>query len=147
MDQLRRGASIVGTDLARAPQPASLRDCYQLMCITTPEADQIEASIATLKEEIDTRKAAVADKEALLANHNPPVFQAVQVSTVAVCSILWLTPLLCVMYAILSFPHMCLPCLVSCYEVYCYYAQHDSRLPRCCASCEHGRHASCAILL
>ena len=41
--------------------------------------DQIEASIATIKEEIETRKAAVADKEALLANHNPPVFQAVQV--------------------------------------------------------------------
>ena len=80
MDQLRRGASIVATDLARAPQPASLTDCYQLMCLTTPEVDQIEASIVTLKEEIDMRKAAVADKEALLANHNPPVFQAVQVS-------------------------------------------------------------------
>ena len=80
MDQLRRGASIVATDLARAPPPASLRECYQLMCLTTPEVDQIEASISTLKEEIDMRKAAVADKEALLANHNPPVFQAVQVS-------------------------------------------------------------------
>ena len=79
MDQLRRGASIVATDLARAPQPASLRDCYQLMCLTAPEVDQIEASISTIKEEIDMRKAAVADKEALLANHNPPVFQAVQV--------------------------------------------------------------------
>lgn len=44
-----------------------------------PEVGQLEASIATLKEEIDTRKAAVADKEALLANHNPPIFQAVQV--------------------------------------------------------------------
>ena len=44
--------------------------------------DQLEASIATLREEIDMRKAAVADKEALLANHNPPVFQAVQVSSV-----------------------------------------------------------------
>ena len=80
MDQLRRGASIVATDLARAAAPASLRECYQLMCLTIPEADQIEASISTLKEEIDMRKAAVADKEALLANHNPPVFQAVQVS-------------------------------------------------------------------
>ena len=79
MDQLRRGASIVATDLARAPQPASLRDCYQLMCLTAPEVDQIEASISTIKEEIDMRKAAVADKETLLANHNPPVFQAVQV--------------------------------------------------------------------
>jgi len=79
MDQLRRGASIVATDLARAPQPASLRDCYQLMCLTAPEVDQIEASISTIKEEIDMRKAAVADKEALLAHHNPPVFQAVQV--------------------------------------------------------------------
>ncbi len=79
MDQVRRGASIVATDLARAPQPASLRDCYQLMCLTAPEVDQIEASISTIKEEIDMRKAAVADKEALLANHNPPVFQAVQV--------------------------------------------------------------------
>ncbi|DBB09035.1 TPA: hypothetical protein ACH3X3_007660 [Trebouxia sp. C0006] len=81
MDQLRRGASIVATDLARAPQPASLRDCYQLMCLTAPEVDQIEASISTIKEEIDMRKAAVADKEALLANHNPPVFQAVQLCT------------------------------------------------------------------
>ena len=81
MDQLRRGASIVATDLARAPPPASLRECYQLMCLTTPEVDQIEASISTLKEEIDMRKAAVADKETLLANHNPPVFQAVQVGT------------------------------------------------------------------
>ena len=44
-----------------------------------PEVGQLEASIATLKEEIDTRKAAVAEKEALLANHNPPIFQAVQV--------------------------------------------------------------------
>ncbi len=79
MDQLRRGASIVASDLARAPQPASLGDCYQLMCLTAPEVDQIEASISTIKEEIDMRKAAVADKEALLANHNPPVFQAVQV--------------------------------------------------------------------
>ena len=95
MDQLRRGASIVATDLARAPQPASLRDCYQLMCITTPEADQIEASIATLKEEIDMRKAAVADKEALLANHNPPVFQAVQVSVVAMSSVSGEFPCLC----------------------------------------------------
>jgi len=49
------------------------------MCVTAPEVDQIEASISTIKEEIDTRKAAVADKEALLANHNPSVFQAVQV--------------------------------------------------------------------
>ena len=79
MDQLRRGASIVATDLARAPPPATLRECYQLMCLTVPEVDQIEASISTIKEEIDMRKAAVADKEALLANHNPPVFQAVQV--------------------------------------------------------------------
>ena len=79
MDQLRRGASIVGTDLARAPQPSSLQDCYQLMCLTTPEVDQTEASIATLKEEIDLRKAAVAEKEALLANHNPLVFQSIQV--------------------------------------------------------------------
>ena len=37
MDQLRRGASIAGTDMARAPQPASLRECYQLMCLTAPE--------------------------------------------------------------------------------------------------------------
>lgn len=44
-----------------------------------PEVGQLEASIATLKEEIETRKAAVANKEALLANHNPPIFQAVQV--------------------------------------------------------------------
>lgn len=85
MDQLRRGASIVATDLARAPPPASLRECYQLMCLTTPEVDQIEASISTLKEEINMRKAAVADKEALLANHNPPVFQAVQVSSIYQC--------------------------------------------------------------
>lgn len=82
MDQLRRGASIVATDLARAPPPATVKECYQLMCLTTPEVDQIEASISTLKEEIDMRKAAVADKETLLANHNPPVFQAVQVSSI-----------------------------------------------------------------
>lgn len=48
-------------------------------CGAVPEVGQLEASIATLKEEIDTRKAAVAGKEALLANHNPPIFQAVQV--------------------------------------------------------------------
>ena len=48
-------------------------------CGAVPEVGQLEASIATLKEEINTRKAAVAGKEALLANHNPPIFQAVQV--------------------------------------------------------------------
>ena len=34
MDQLRRGASIVAADLARDPLPASLKEAYQLVCLT-----------------------------------------------------------------------------------------------------------------
>lgn len=58
---------------------ARAQECYQLVCVDGPKAGCLKAAAALLQTEVQERRRDVAAKEAALATHNPPAFQAVQV--------------------------------------------------------------------
>lgn len=59
---------------------ARLQECYQHLCMEAPRLKSLKAAVALLQQEVKDRRAVVAQKEAQLAAHNPPIFQAVQVA-------------------------------------------------------------------
>lgn len=56
-----------------------MQDCWKLMCITVPRMAVLEESCDILQAEIEAKRARLAEKEAALAHHNPPVFTRLQV--------------------------------------------------------------------
>ena len=56
-----------------------VQECYAFMCIEVPKMKGLKAAVALLQREVQERREVLAEKEAVLAAHNPPIFHAVQV--------------------------------------------------------------------
>ena len=59
----------------RAPK----QDAYKLACLTAPAVEALEGGLATLRAEVASHKETIAEKESLLAAHNPRIFHTLQV--------------------------------------------------------------------
>lgn len=56
------------------------QDAYRLLALTAPAVAEAEASAATLRAEVASHRETIAEKEALLAQHNPRTFHTLQAS-------------------------------------------------------------------
>ncbi len=54
------------------------QDAYRLACLTAPAVEALEGGLATLRAEVASHKETIAEKEHLLAQHNPRAFHALQ---------------------------------------------------------------------
>ena len=54
------------------------QDAYRLLALTGPAVAEAEASAATLRAEVASHRETIAEKEALLAQHNPRTFHTLQ---------------------------------------------------------------------
>jgi hypothetical protein len=54
------------------------QEAYTLLALTAPAVAEAEASGGTLRAEVASHRETIAEKEALLAQHNPRIFTTLQ---------------------------------------------------------------------